>query len=195
MRNKKEKKKKFGFWQWIVFGGIFPIIIVLSVLLAIFSIRGVNIFEEVEKIPVIGSLFTDENSVGTTVEDLENTINDLQAELKNEEAKATQLQSELETKENEIAQLQAENERLEQSVNELQSSNTTTNTDWDSVVKTYETMKPKDAALILVEMDEATALNILAELTEDQLADILEKMSPEEAAQFTDQLADLADNR
>lgn len=195
MRNEKEKKKKLGPFQWIVFGGIFPIIIVLTVLLAILSFRGVNIFEETEKIPVIGSLFTDENTDESTVDDLENTILELQAELKNEQAKTTQLQSELETKENEIAQLQAENEQLEQNVNELQNSNSTTSTDWDSVVKTYEAMKPKDAALILVEMDETTALNILAELTEDQLADILGKMSPEDAANFTDQLAELADNR
>ncbi|WAA13602.1 MotE family protein [Fervidibacillus halotolerans] len=192
MRKEKEKKKKkFGIFQWIVFGGIFPILIALSILLIVLSIQGINVFKETEKIPVIGNFLGQEKNDETSVDDLENTIRKLQAELKNEEAKSSQLQSKLEDKEKEIAQLEEEKKRLERDLNELMNSKGTTSKNWDSVIKTYETMKPKEAALILVEMDENTALNILADLSEDQLADILEKMPPQDAAQFTNRLAEL----
>ena len=59
----------------------------------------------------------------------------------------------------------------------------------ESVVKIYETMKPKDAARILGELELTTLLGIMEQMKERKTAPILAAMQPERAREVTEELA------
>jgi len=61
----------------------------------------------------------------------------------------------------------------------------------ESVVKIYETMKPKDAARILGELELATLLGIMERMNTRKTAPILAAMQPERAREVTEELARL----
>ncbi|MEP4377558.1 MAG: hypothetical protein ABJ215_02655 [Alphaproteobacteria bacterium] len=59
----------------------------------------------------------------------------------------------------------------------------------ESVVKIYETMKPKDAARILGELELTTLLGIMERMNTRKTAPILAAMQPERAREVTEELA------
>jgi len=59
----------------------------------------------------------------------------------------------------------------------------------ESVVKIYETMKPKDAARILGELELETLLGIMERMKERKTAPILAAMQPARAREVTEELA------
>jgi flagellar motility protein MotE (MotC chaperone) len=60
---------------------------------------------------------------------------------------------------------------------------------YKSLVKIYESMKPKDAARIFEEMDLAVLMPVVERMKERKTAPILAKMSPVKATAITTQLA------
>jgi flagellar protein FlbB len=194
--NKTMEENKSGILKKLFYFVIIPFLLILTIVLIISTVSGLNIFQEAAKIPVIGSLFSSKDMATTSIEEYDQQINKLQAQLKNQEKKVEDLQSELEKKDQEIATLQEEKKNFETNQNnQAEPGNENTNgqnetdTQWNEVIKTYEKMKPQSAANILAQMDETTALNIMTDLKEDTLARILEKMPVEKAANFTAKLA------
>lgn len=191
--NKTMEENKSGILKKLFYFVIIPFLLILTIVLIISTVSGLNIFQEAAKIPVIGSLFSSKDMATTSIEEYDQQINKLQAQLKNQEKKVEDLQSELEKKDQEIATLQEEKENFENTKVEPGNDNANgqneTDTQWNEVIKTYEKMKPQSAANILAQMDETTALNIMTDLKEDTLARILEKMPVEKAANFTAKLA------
>lgn len=184
------EEKKSGKLKRIFYFIVIPFLLILTVVLVISTFSGFNIFQEAAKIPVIGTLFSDEESSHYSAEDYEREINELQANLKNQEAEVKELQSKLDDKKEEIAKLKEEKAKLEnQSSGQDEENEDQTNSSWNDLIKTYENMKPQSAANILLKMDETTALNIMADLKEETLARILEKMPAENAAIYTGKLA------
>ncbi|MEK0289826.1 hypothetical protein P5F77_04980 [Caldifermentibacillus hisashii] len=194
--NKTMEENKSGILKKLFYFVIIPFLLILTIVLIISTASGLNIFQEAAKIPVIGSLFSSKDMATTSIEEYDQQINKLQAQLKNQEKKVEDLQSELEKKDQEIATLQEEKKNFETNQNnqaepgnENANGQNETDTQWNEVIKTYEKMKPQSAANILAQMDETTALNIMTDLKEDTLARILEKMPVEKAANFTAKLA------
>ncbi|MFQ6018256.1 MAG: MotE family protein, partial [Kiloniellaceae bacterium] len=66
-------------------------------------------------------------------------------------------------------------------------------TQFKSLVKIYESMKPKDAARIFNELDMAVLLPVVERMKERKTAPILAKMNPEKAKAITLRLADRRD--
>jgi flagellar motility protein MotE (MotC chaperone) len=60
---------------------------------------------------------------------------------------------------------------------------------WNSLVKTYETMKPRDAAAIFNDLDMPVLLPVVDRMKEAKVALILSAMQPERARQVTSELA------
>ncbi|MDL0418841.1 MotE family protein [Caldifermentibacillus hisashii] len=194
--NKTMEENKSGILKKLFYFVIIPFLLILTIVLIISTVSGLNIFQEAAKIPVIGSLFSSKDMATTSIEEYDQQINKLQAQLKNQEKKVEDLQSELEKKDQEIATLQEEKKNFETNQNnqaepgnDNANGQNETDTQWNEVIKTYEKMKPQSAANILAQMDETTALNIMTDLKEDTLARILEKMPVEKAANFTAKLA------
>ena len=62
---------------------------------------------------------------------------------------------------------------------------------WRGIVKTYESMRPREAAAILNDMEEAVFLQVLDRMKEGKAAPILAAMTPDRARTATAQLAQL----
>lgn len=62
-------------------------------------------------------------------------------------------------------------------------------TSWRGLVKVYETMKPRDAATIMNDLDQAVLLGVLDRMKETKVAPILAAMQPDRARQITAELA------
>lgn len=60
---------------------------------------------------------------------------------------------------------------------------------WRSLVKTYETMRPRDAALIFNDLEQAVLLQVLDRMKEAKAAPVLAAMQPERARFITAELA------
>ena len=61
---------------------------------------------------------------------------------------------------------------------------------YDSLVKIYESMKPKDAARIFEELEMAVLIPVIERMKERKVAPILAKMNPVKAKSITVELAD-----
>jgi flagellar motility protein MotE (MotC chaperone) len=62
-------------------------------------------------------------------------------------------------------------------------------TSWRGLVKVYETMKPRDAATIMNDLDQAVLLGVLDRMKESKVAPILAAMQPDRARLITAELA------
>lgn len=63
-------------------------------------------------------------------------------------------------------------------------------TNWRGLVKTYESMRPRDAAVIFNDLDSAVLIPVLDRMKEAKAAPILAAMAPERARAVTTQLAE-----
>ncbi len=82
-----------------------------------------------------------------------------------------------------LSALQAKLEDLEKARRERDDTN------WRGLVKTYEAMRPRDAAAIFNEIDEQVLLQVLDRMKETKAAPILAAMQPDRARAATAQLA------
>lgn len=184
------EEKKSNIIQWIIYGILIPLLFAAVLFIIILTISGINIFEEGKKlagkIPFVGNFFEQQSQDDVFLE-YEKKIGELEAKLRNEEAAKKKLQNELEEKEEKLKKLELENNQLEKEIEQL--NNQETNNQLSDIVKTYEKMSPKQAALILIEMEEKMAVDILRNLKGETKAAILEKMPPKQAARFTSLLA------
>jgi|GEM_PF-3766238 len=164
---------------------IFTVLLLSAGVLIVFTAKGKNIFEWASALPVVGSWFHSGDSI-----DYEKEIKELEAKLKNEQAKADQYKTQLENREEKIGELERKVAQLEAQLQGQENAGGETNGQWTQLVKTFEEMAPKQAAQILVAMeDDETVLRILADLKEKSLAAILEKMPAKDAARFSAKLA------
>ena len=82
-----------------------------------------------------------------------------------------------------LAALQARLEALDQTRRERDEAN------WRSMVKTYETMRPRDAAAIFNDLNQPVLLQVLDRMKETKAAPVLAAMQPERARLATAELA------
>ncbi|HWO77957.1 MAG TPA: hypothetical protein VNM69_18980 [Bacillus sp. (in: firmicutes)] len=184
-KNHNEKTSSIGkrFVLWVAL----PLLLVLIIVLAVLSFSGINVFEKAEefglKIPFIS---------GQT-EETENRIDSselvaLQGQIKDRESQIEQLENTIIEKDQSIAELQQEIDQQSLIIEELREVQADNKREFNEVVATFESMSSKNAAPILIEMDEFVALQILARVDEETLASILENMPPADAARFAQSL-------
>lgn len=128
-------------------------------------------------------------STDKLLENNKNTISSLQTKLKERDKEIKSLESQLENSENRFQSANSEKEKLQSELQSLQSAQEETKKAMNEIVKTYETMSPKNAAAILSEMSEKEAMKILGELKPAKLASVLEKMEPAVASKYTELLS------
>lgn len=181
----EEGKKKPSILKILILWLVVPLLFVSAVLLIVAKVADVNVIDQAKK-------WTTEVIKGEPDPQLE------QPDFSNDE-KVVTLQAELQQKDNEIAkveqQLQTlkeenellviEQERLTDEIAKVQNRAEESKKEFKEIIATYEKLSAKNAAPILLAMNEADALKILASLKPDTVAAILEKMEPEQAAKFT----------
>jgi flagellar motility protein MotE (MotC chaperone) len=85
----------------------------------------------------------------------------------------------------ELASLQTKLEALERARRDRDEAN------WVGMVKLYETMKPREAALIFNDLEMPILLQVVDRMKEAKAAQVLAAMQPERARLVTSQLAQL----
>ncbi|MFA1820673.1 MotE family protein [Virgibacillus oceani] len=183
----KNEKKKMNPLLWFLFAVIIPVGIVISILFIILNVAGVDVSgwakDRVSSVPVLSKLVSEEETM-TVEEDAQQT----QARVAEKDAEIDQLQEEIRGLETTIENLNQDIVRLE---NRNEQNNESTNEEeqasdpMSSMSGTFKDMDHEQAALILQNMDEETAISILNEVSNKVRGQILEAMDPEIAADLT----------
>ncbi|MFD1777895.1 MotE family protein [Fredinandcohnia salidurans] len=181
-------EKEYSRFQWFLFVILIPSIFTLVVVFALLSVAGfkpLGVMKDfVAKVPAISSLISDEKKEQNPEED-EIVIADLESEIQEKETEITQLENELVTKSDEIETLENEINNLSDELVKLQEERLAKSKSLNELTKMYELMSPKNAARIIPNLKEDEAREILSSIDTEKLAAIFEKMSPEDAAKFT----------
>ncbi|MBD7942695.1 hypothetical protein H9650_01100 [Psychrobacillus sp. Sa2BUA9] len=176
--------KKAGLGKKILYLFIIPLLFALALLLTFAQITHINVFEKAKELTSLGQ----EESIGENKKTnrLEERVVSLQAEIQQKEVQIDKLQAEVDGSEKSQESLLLEQESLLQQIEELKRQNEQSKRDYAEVVSTFEKMSAKTAAPVITNMSDAEALRILASLKPDTVAKIYEKMSPQDAAKYTE---------
>lgn len=184
----EQPEKKSGFFQKLFSYFLISIVFCIAVLLIITMVTEKNVFEYIEELPLFSS--DSDQKLFTSSSETEQKIVTLQAELQEKEAGIAQIQSQFDSTTVENNQLQVEIERLQYEIEKLKISQEESIKEFKDILSTYEKMSAKKAAPIIIEMNETEAVRILSNMKPDTLTAIFEKMSPQDAAKFTQLLTE-----
>lgn len=162
------------------------LLLTTAVLLIMAKMNNVNVFQTFDEVsnkvlPAKKEATLDEASD----HQLEERVVSLQAEIHEKESEMLAVENELNRQVQETEKLEEERERLLEEIESLKTVSEEKTMKQREVVKAFGKMSAKSAAPVLVEMDDQEALTVLKGLKVDQVAAILEKMTPKEAAKFT----------
>jgi len=178
----EQPEKKSGFFQNF-FWFLIPIVFCIAVLLIITLFTEKNVFEYFEQLPFVSS--NEDQQLIASSGETEQKIVTLQAELQEKEAEVAKIQAQYDSSTVENQQLQSEIERLQYEIEKLKISQEESVKEFKDILSTFEKMSPKKVAPIIGEMNETEAVRILSNMKPDTLTAIFEKMSPQDAAKYT----------
>lgn len=180
LKEQKEKRGRRNFQRFLLWV-IIPILILVFLGLLIAVTFGIEVGKEAKKIVAKVPSFS-QMTMGEKQEDVEDYIEQLKEKLTKKESELNKLKGKLEQKEADIERLMLEQSQIDDAYEE---KNKEEQQQLKEMVATFEAMTSKRAALILIEMKEDEAINILSHLNSDSLAQILEKMPPDQAARMS----------
>lgn len=183
------EQKSPGFFKKMFYLFIIPLMFTIAIFLIVAQFTNTNVFQMTkfvtDSIPFISS----EEEVIENSSLNEEKVVQLQAEIQEKEVEITQLQTKIDTAATEKDELLIEQERLLFEIEKLKREQAATQKEFTEILATYEKMSAKAAAPILVQMSDAEALRILSNMKPDTLSAIFTKMSPTDAARYTELLA------
>lgn len=184
-----KEKEKMNPFLWFLFAIVIPVIIAITLTVIVFAVAGVDVVNWAkntgEKIPVLSSIITTEEEA----RELEKKESN-QAKLDKKEAEIEKLSEEKQTLENTVEQLEQQIVKLERDLEvakqqpdaevEVEDTNKTVK----QLSSSFTEMKGEQAALIIEQLDTSTAFLILNEMSNKDRGAIMEKMTPEAAAEI-----------
>jgi flagellar motility protein MotE (MotC chaperone) len=193
MMEMDEGKNKYSVFQWMLFVLVIPLLFALTIALIVMTVAGVNVFEKGKdiagNIPGIAGMVNDDREQAVSGKPDKQKVVELQADIENKKAEIAQLESKLDAADQEIEKLLTEKDRLEverqQLNNEDEETSAVEKKKNNDIVKTYESMSPKNIANILVNLSDNEAVGILSDMSTGKQGDILEKLPPDTAAKYT----------
>lgn len=195
MESKVSDSKVYSKVQWFLFVIVIPILFTITLALVLLTIAGINVFEYAKVIgqhtPIISNyVSSDDNATAENKVSLELQISSLEGTIQEKEELIEDLEKNLEGKQTEIASLHEELSYLEEQILLKEEEQQTYGKSIAEISKMYETMSPKNAAVIIPKLDNEEALSILSALKTETVSKILEKMDPEDAAKYTQLLSE-----
>ncbi|SDO84301.1 MotE family protein [Halobacillus sp. SY10] len=181
----QKNKKSFS---KIIAAIFFPLIFLITLLLIVLTLSGVNVFEEAEKYASrIPGLSTPASSEGQNSEASE--MDRLQAVIANKEAEMEELQSEADSKQNQINELEQQVVQLRADLEEARSEDgNNENSKAAEMAQSFQVMDPEEAAPILENMNQNLAVQVLNDVASEERGEILGQMDPEAAANIASML-------
>ncbi|OAS83334.1 MULTISPECIES: MotE family protein [Metabacillus] len=194
----ENKKQEYGKFQWFFFVILIPTIFTATLVLVILSVAGFDVLGKTKTllgVPVVEKLFNDDKQETTT--DAEVAVKEAtqQKDEKEKLEKTIQEQSSIiGALENDVTIKEKEIQNLNQEINSLESqiediNNAKSENKSKDIAKLYDNMTSKKAAEIIPNLNEADAMLILTSLDDKQVADILTKMTVDDAVKYTNLLA------
>lgn len=183
--NIKEEKSP-GIFQKLFFWFIIPLLFVIAILLVIAQFTNTNVFEMAKNLT--NSVISEEQSNESPLNSGQKIV-ELEAEIQEKEAQIEQLKEQIDSAKLETRDAIAIQEQLRQQIEELQRSQVEAKAEVDEIISTYELMSAKSAAPIITELSDEQAIKILSSLEPEKVSDIFSKMSPADAARYTELLA------
>lgn len=195
----ENKKQDYGKFQWFFFVVFIPIIFTVTLVVVILSVAGFDVLGKTKavlaEVPVVEKLFKDEKQgvsddevaeVKEAAQQIEEK-KELEQTIKEQTSMITALEKDVTIKEKEIQTLNQEIKSLEaqiEVINKAESENKS-----KDIAKLYDNMSSKKAAEIIPNLKEADAMLILTSLDDKQVADILTRMTVEDAVKYTNLLS------
>lgn len=174
------------FLMWI----LIPLLFAGAVFLLLAQFANINVVDKAKEVtgqlPFLSEQKIDENPMDKG--NLEKIVT-LQAEIQDREAQIHQLEKDLKEVDGENEKLRIEQERLLHEIETLKREREANAKKFKEIVTTFEQMSAKSAAPVIASMSDAEAIRILANLKPDTLASVLERMTPEQAAKYTEMMA------
>ncbi|MBO1510410.1 MotE family protein [Metabacillus bambusae] len=195
----ENNKQEYGKFQWFFFVILIPTIFTATLVLVILSVAGFDVLGKTKtllaEVPVVEKLFKDDKQETTTnaEADLKEAIQQKDEKEKLEKTIEEQssiigaLENDVTIKEKEIQNLNQEINSLESQIEEI--NNAKSENKSKDITKLYDNMTSKKAAEIIPNLNEADAMLILTSLDDKQVADILTKMTVDDAVKYTNLLA------
>lgn len=192
----ENEKQEYGKFQWFFFVILIPIIFTITLIIVILNVAGFNVLGNAKavlsEVPIIEKVFKEQD------EEVETNINaeanetvkqteenkKLKQTIDEQSAQINALENNVTTKEKEIQNLSQEIKSLEVQIEEIEESESNS----IEITKLYNNMSSKKAAEIIPRLSEENALLILTSLDDRQVADILSKMTVDEAVKYTNLL-------
>ncbi|WP_100010957.1 MotE family protein [Lentibacillus sediminis] len=186
MQKQLKKEKKMNPALWFLFAIIIPFFVLLAIAVVILSVSGVNVAdwakEKGNQVPVLASMIDTEEE------------QNMQQEEERMQAAMAEKDTEIETLSQEIASQESVIEQLEQEIVKLENRNMSTEQEEDAeeeqapmqnISSSFQEMDTDQAALIMENLEEETALSILQHMSTQDRGAVLEAMNPETAANLT----------
>lgn len=183
----EEVEEKYTFLQKLLYLFIIPLLFTLVIVLGYLTYEGKNVFEVAQTfLPANEEMVTDEEKK----EEKDNTSSTKQNDSTNSSQEIILLERQISEKEREITKLVASLKEANSKIENLENQQQEIRSSTKELAKLYEGMSTKKAAQIMMELDEKMALQILNELSTSKKSSILGQLEPEQAARFTELLAD-----
>jgi flagellar motility protein MotE (MotC chaperone) len=181
LMKQNEKSSKF---VWFLLVIAVPAVFAVTVFVIVLSFMGVNVIEEAKntgkKIPIVKNVFNDQ---APAVAVSQSTEYQWKAKLEEQEEYIKILSADLQKKEKEVTALKSDIALLEKQVEDAETSVKADEN--DQLKKLYEAMSAKDAAAVMTEMNNNEVLGILTLLQAETQAAILAKLDAKRAAELT----------
>ncbi len=184
--------------QWFFFAFVIPLIFALIVYSVIITFMGKSIVDQVKTvgshIPIVSNLFDEEKADRADAQEskkLEQEITRLTHTITEQEQNILALENKLLEKDEEVIKAKETIVKLEKQLENASEDGTVTSNEVKETAKRLLAMSPKDAALILAEMQNQEAISILQAMKPDDSGQILAKLEPKQASiLMTDLLAE-----
>jgi flagellar motility protein MotE (MotC chaperone) len=169
---------------WFLLVIAVPAVFAVTVFGIVLSFMGVNVIEEAKnagkKIPIVKNVFTEEEPA---IAENPNSENQWKAKFDEQEDYIKILSADLQKKEKEVTTLKSDIALLEKQVEDAET--TVKEDENEQLKKLYEAMSAKDAAAVMMEMNNNEVLGILTLLQAETQAAILAKLDAKRAAELT----------
>lgn len=188
-KQQSEKKKKMNLFLTIIFAVILPIIVALILAVVVLTFLGVDVAswteEKLTKTPIVSSFVQteDEKSLTDKLEKANDTI-------KTQNGVIEELEDEVENLEAQLDDLEIDMAKLENQMQEedIELTDLEADVDIKQLSSSFRKMDKEQAAKIVSNLDIATAVLLLSNVSGDVRGEILEEMDPQTAANLMESM-------
>lgn len=174
---------------WFIFVVVIPTIVATTLAIVILGVAGINVVEwakeKASTVPVVSTWIEKQEE---KEQKLEEEYEKAKTTIKKQEEEIIRLQQEISDLESTINKLNQDILKLEHQQDQRELKEEADQEVVDTVKQmsaSFKEMKSKQAALIMEDLDEHIAIQILNELSHDARGSILEAMDPNKAARLT----------